>query len=149
MNYIHPDDKERVTAGITRLLKGKIPYLETEYRAMDRVGQIKWFYDRYFIIKTEHERPSQLGIISEEITERKLFEERQIAALQEKETLLKEMHHRVRNNLQIISSLISLQEDRISDPMIKEVLHEHLNRIRSIALVHDHLYQRENLERIR
>ncbi len=149
IDYIHPDDKERVSSGIEALLEGKIPYLEVEYRALDNERRIKWFHDRFFIIKTENNRPIQLGIISEEITERKLFEERQNADLKEKETLLKEIHHRVRNNMQIISSLLSLQEEKISDPAVKEVLHEHLNRIRSIALVYDHLYQKENLDRIR
>lgn len=61
-------------------------------------------------------------------------------SLQEKELLLREIHHRVKNNLQIISSLLSLQTKKISDPATKESLRTSLSRIRSISLIHEKLY---------
>jgi two-component sensor histidine kinase len=61
-------------------------------------------------------------------------------SLQEKELLLREIHHRVKNNLQIISSLLSLQMKKIYDPAAKESLHTSLGRIRSISLIHEKLY---------
>lgn len=61
-------------------------------------------------------------------------------SLQEKELLLREIHHRVKNNLQIISSLLSLQMKKISDPAAKEALQTSLSRIRSISLIHEKLY---------
>jgi len=62
------------------------------------------------------------------------------SSLQEKELLLREIHHRVKNNLQIISSLLSLQMKKISDPAAKEALQTSLSRIRSISLIHEKLY---------
>ena len=71
------------------------------------------------------------------------------ASLEEKDALLKEVHHRVKNNLQLISSLLSLQAGRIVDPTIAGQLNDSRHRIRSVALVHENLYQAGNFSRIR
>jgi two-component sensor histidine kinase len=66
------------------------------------------------------------------------------ASLHEKESLLMEIHHRVKNNLQIISSLLHLQADKIDSPIAKSAMANMQNRIRSMALIHEHLYRSEN-----
>ena len=70
------------------------------------------------------------------------------ASLREKETLIREIHHRVKNNLQIISSLLSLQSEHMPSPEAKNLLEESVQRVRSMALIHQQLYGMESLSRI-
>ncbi len=81
--------------------------------------------------------------------ERKKIEEKLNATVSEKEFLIKEIHHRVKNNLQIISSLLNLQADNIKDAGIKEKYTESIGRIKSIAIIHELLYRSKNLSDIK
>jgi two-component sensor histidine kinase len=74
--------------------------------------------------------------------------ERIQASLQEKEVLLQEIHHRVKNNLQVISSLLNLQANRLEEPRALDALRDSRSRVRSMALVHEKLYQSPDLARI-
>lgn len=90
-----------------------------------------------------------------ELFERQVAEKELLASeqklrhsLMEKEALLKEIHHRVKNNLQIVSSLLYLQEESMQDPKGLEILRESQNRVKSMALIHEQLYGTDNLAKI-
>jgi PAS domain S-box-containing protein len=86
--------------------------------------------------------------IDREITERKLVEEKVKASLREKETLLRELYHRTKNNMQVISNLIDLQVLSINDGEILKLFKETQNRIKTMALVHEKLYQSRDLSNL-
>ena len=88
-----------------------------------------------------------VGVIMD-ITERKQVEEQLQASLLEKATMLKEIHHRVKNNLQVIQSLLNLQTRKIKDPEVLEAFKQTHDRIQSMALVHEKLYGSSDLARI-
>ncbi|MCB9879788.1 MAG: PAS domain S-box protein [Planctomycetes bacterium] len=80
-----------------------------------------------------------------DISQRRRSEDTLRASLEEKETLLREVHHRVKNNMQVVSSLLNLQSASVDDPKQRELLDECHTRVRAMALVHEQLYATANL----
>jgi PAS domain S-box-containing protein len=90
-------------------------------------------------------KPLYLLGIAEDITEQKKIQDQMQASLYEKEILLSEIHHRVKNNMAIISSLLALQANQLTDPVSKALFMESCKRIKSMALIHEKLYQSHTL----
>ena len=91
---------------------------------------------------------SMLGSLQEEITERRQAEATLTRALQEKELLLREVHHRVKNNMAVVSSMLNMQAKRVSDPEVRQALEESRSRISAMSLIHETLYRSNNLAEI-
>ncbi len=123
-------------------------------RAEDERWHIRKDGSRFFasgVLTTVHDEAGRLlGFtkVMRDITERQRAEEQIRASLREKEILLKEVHHRVKNNLQVIASLLSLQSEYLVDPRDIAMLEDMKNRVRSIAAIHEMLYGSTNLSRI-
>ncbi len=122
---------------------------ETEYRMKHKNGEWRWFAGRDAVfLRTATGRVRQIIGTAHDITDYKHAQQQILTALKEKEALLKEVHHRVKNNLQIISSLLNLQAAQIKETPVLQIFTETKNRVRSMALLHETLYSTENLARI-
>ena len=89
-----------------------------------------------------------LGEFSVDITEQMRTEKELATALAAREVLLKEVHHRVKNNLQIISSLLNMQTEQLTDPAMIDVFRESQQRVQAMAMIHERLYGQEDVERL-
>ncbi|RJP75260.1 MAG: PAS domain S-box protein [Candidatus Zixiibacteriota bacterium] len=144
---VHPEDHEAYVQGFLTAVWERRPF-SSEARVRHADGQWRW------IMSVGEPRFSPdgeyLGHVgsSPDITEMRQSEERIQASLDEKVVLLKEIHHRVKNNLQIVSALLGLQRGRIKDPAMEIILRDSQSRIRSIALVHEKLYRSRDLARV-
>jgi PAS domain S-box-containing protein len=144
---VHPDDRDRVISEWLCAAQAGLQHY-TEYRVQLPQGELRWVYIRTApALTAQGEFVGHTGTI-EDVTKQKLAEDQIKASLSEKEVLLKEIHHRVKNNLQIISSLIYLQAQRIEDPEARQIFEDSQSRISSMALVHDSLYRSQNFARV-
>ncbi len=146
-DLIHSDDKPRVNEAVDRHFESGEPY-RVELRLRHKDGSYRWILARGEAVRGEDGRPMRMVGSITDISGRKGAEEQIKNSLQEKETLLREIHHRVKNNLQIISSLLYLQSSSLRDPVARQALRESQDRVHSMGLVHEQLYRSSNFSAI-
>ena len=144
--FIHPDDREMVVDNYRKRIAGETAQARYVFRLLTRDGGVKWVEIGAVLIDWEG-RPATLNFLTD-ITDRRKGEESIQASLREKEVMLREIHHRVKNNMQVISSLFHLQAGKTLIPEYREILKEGQTRIRAMSLVHEKLYQSRDLSKI-
>jgi PAS domain S-box-containing protein len=145
---IHADDLDRCRKSYLQAFKSEQPFF-LEYRLRRHDGEYRWIMDTGVpLFDEEGQFGGYIGTCMD-LTERKDMEDQLRRMLKEKESLLREVHHRVKNNLQVISSLLNLQSASIKDPVVNQLFRECQVRITSIALLHETLHRSHDLSRIK
>lgn len=144
---VHPEDRDRQQKVYQQNIQQRQPF-ELQYRLKNGLEIYRWI--KVVAVPRFSPQGTYSGYIGcgIDISEQKKQEEQIFAALKEKETLLSEVHHRVKNNLQIIDSLLGLKLSQVHDPTTLTILRDSQNRVRSMALIHQMLYQTKDFARV-
>ncbi|RPJ72342.1 MAG: PAS domain S-box protein, partial [Alphaproteobacteria bacterium] len=147
LNYVHPDDRDYLDKAIKRALNGEA--YSIDHRIILPDGEERVVHVQAEVVFDEKNIPIHIRGTVQDITERKKAEE---AITKIEQIRIKEIHHRIKNNLQVISSLLDLQADTFSNrdtckvPEVIEAFRESQNRVASMALIHEELYKGRKID---
>ena len=144
----HPDDLPSIRKAVTTLIETGQARMIFRYQRKDGVYIYLESVARRVQNPYVYEGVPFMVVVSRDVSDRVAMMQQLEQSVQEKEVLLSEIHHRVKNNLQIISSLLSLQSQFVKDSVSEAVFWDCQSRIKSISLIHETLYQSRNLSRI-
>ena len=159
-NFIHPEDFDIISEKFKSKLGKRIQSDDTidkniyffqepsDFRIVRPNGKIRYVKGDAFIQLNDEGFPYKMLGVLLDITDQKIKEEETRTSLLEKEALIKEIHHRVKNNMQIISSLLELKKSKVTSEESISVINDSKNRIKSMALIHEKLYSSKNLANI-
>lgn len=147
---LHPQDRLTVLKALYDHVNGvNLKPFSIEYRILCKDGTYKWILGRGKVMSRDvHGIGTRMIGTHMDISESKKAEELLRQSLSEKDVLLSEIHHRVKNNMAVVSGLLNLQEDYFVDDHSRSLFLESQNRIKSMALIHEKLYESENFSSI-
>lgn len=144
---VHPQDRERVAREVRQAIQEGQEYA-TEFRIVWPGGEVRHIRANAIISRAPDGKALHMTGANMDVIESRQTESAIRSALREKETLLKELYHRVKNNLQLITSLFTLQARTLAPGVARTALTEGANRVQAMALVHEKLYQSGELSSI-
>ncbi len=145
-DHLSEEGREDMERHFTAAFNGRKQQFEGKLQGLD--GQTRWMETYFGPIYSEDGTIKEVSCISHEITDKKIIEQQMRDNIREKEVLLQEVHHRVKNNLQVISSILNLQTSFVKDSESLNILRESQNRIKSMSFIHESLYQTKDFSGI-
>ncbi len=145
----HPDDREVAWKSIEDHLEGRTNSHRMEYRMLGKDGKYRWILDSAKVVKRDKDgKPIRMAGIHTDITAMKEAEQKIKSLLLEKELLLKEVHHRIKNNMSTIKGLLTLQISAESDQSVISSLKDAENRVQSMIMLYEKLYCTDNFREL-
>ncbi len=149
LELMHPDDRVRTLKANQECIDGRCETFETEFRMKAKNGEWRWIMGRGKCVeRDEHKRALRLVGTHVDITDRKLAEEKIKMLLAEKELMLKEVHHRIKNNMNTIAGLLFLQANMLKESAARSALMDSKNRVMSMMVLYDKLYCSDDFNEI-
>jgi len=144
----YPQDLAADLLYVRQILAGEIDRYSMEKRYIRKNSSVIWVNLTISLVPDESRGEEHFIAVVEDISARKTAEVTVKKSLEEKEVLLREIHHRVKNNMQVISSLLSLQASNIDDEALHKLFQESQSRVRAMALIHEILYDSDDLSSV-
>ncbi|MDZ7716413.1 MAG: PAS domain S-box protein [Balneolaceae bacterium] len=147
-DYMDEENAQKVFAAFNKVYKTGMPEQGFDWVLINKEGERIIVEASVNLIKSDEGEPIGFRGIIRDVTERKNREKQIRKSLKEKEILLGEIHHRVKNNLAVISGLLYLQSEKTDEPLAQDLLKQSQNRINSMGIVHELLYKNQTFASI-